>query len=358
MREDWKYEKLLDVCEVYQPKTISKKDLVVDGVYDVYGANGIIGKYNLYNHEESEVLLGCRGACGCINVSKPKSWINGNAMVVHPKNSDLIKAYLVYLLKSLDYSQVISGTAQPQITRTSLSSVTIPVPPLPEQERIVSLLDTQFAKIDALKANAASQLQAAKDLFQSALKQLLTPQKGWEKEKFGNVCKYYKNQKRKEFLPYIGLEHIEAHTGELLSFISSSEVESGAFTYKKGFVLYGRLRPYLQKVIIAPFDGCCSTELFPIVSEAINNKYLKYWLISDRITDFLNSTCSGCRMPRANMNQLLMEDISFPSLPEQERIAARLDAISEKVKALQANYDQTITLCNDLKQSLLKSIFE
>ena len=95
-----------------------------------------------------------------------------------------------------------------------------------------------------------------------------------------------------------------------------------------------------------------------MVSEDINNKFLKYWLRSDKITDFLNSTCSGCRMPRANMNQLLLEEISFPSLPEQERIAARLDAISEKVKALQANYDQTITLCNDLKQALLKSIFE
>ena len=62
--------KILEVCEVYQPKTISKKELKVDGKYKVYGANGVIGFFDKFNHEETEVLLTCRGAtCGTVNVS-------------------------------------------------------------------------------------------------------------------------------------------------------------------------------------------------------------------------------------------------------------------------------------------------
>ena len=210
MREDWKYERLLDACDVYQPATISTKQLVENGEFDVFGANGKIGKYSSYNHEEPEVLLTCRGAtCGNINVSTPKSWINGNAMVVHPKEKNLLKNYLVYLLKTLNYTEVITGSAQPQITRLSLKNVYIHVPPLAEQERIVSLLDTQFAKIDALKANAASQLQAAKDLFQAALKDLLTPKEGWDKKKFGDLCKLVRGpfggSLKKEMLGYLQL---------------------------------------------------------------------------------------------------------------------------------------------------------
>ena len=97
MREGWTNKKLGEVCDIYQPKTISAKELVEGGDFLVYGANGVIGRYNSYNHENSEVLLTCRGAtCGTINVSKPYSWINGNAMVIHPKNNDITQSFLSF----------------------------------------------------------------------------------------------------------------------------------------------------------------------------------------------------------------------------------------------------------------------
>lgn len=144
MKEGWEYKKLGDICEIYQPKTISTNNLVQDGKYFVYGANGIIGKYNQYNHEESEILMTCRGAtCGTINVSKPFSWINGNAMVIHPliSKDELIRRHLIYQLKYADLSNVITGAAQPQITRQNLSPLVISIPPLSVQHRIVSHLD-------------------------------------------------------------------------------------------------------------------------------------------------------------------------------------------------------------------------
>ena len=96
-----------------------------DGEYTVFGANGVIGKYDKYNHEEPQLLITCRGAtCGSVNISTPKSWINGNAMVVRPKDNSIDLKFLEYMFRGgIDLSETISGAAQPQITRQSLNPV-------------------------------------------------------------------------------------------------------------------------------------------------------------------------------------------------------------------------------------------
>ena len=120
---------ILDVCEVYQPTTISTKDFVPEGKYTVYGANGAIGKYNKYNHENSEILMACGGAtCGVINISEPFSWVNGNAMVIRPNGYvPIVQKYLRYYLEFADKKDIISGTAQPQITRRNMQKFQIPM---------------------------------------------------------------------------------------------------------------------------------------------------------------------------------------------------------------------------------------
>lgn len=142
-KHGWEIKKLGEVCKLYQPKTISQQEMVIGARYDVYGANGIIGKFDKYNHEFSELLMTCRGAtCGTLNISKPFSWINGNAMVVHPKQSeDIIITFLHYQLDAIDLKDIITGAAQPQITRQTLTGLKIIIPPLPTQHQIVSELD-------------------------------------------------------------------------------------------------------------------------------------------------------------------------------------------------------------------------
>lgn len=188
MKEGWEIKKLGDVCNLYQPKTISGEMLVEYGKYLVYGANGIIGRYNEYNHENSEVLLTCRGAtCGTINISKPYSWVNGNAMVVQPKNNNIGKVYLQYLLKAVDWSKVITGAAQPQITRQSLSILEIPLPPLSEQEKIVAELDCLSGIIEKKKQQLKELDSLAQSIFYEMFGDPVENEKGWEVKKLGEV---------------------------------------------------------------------------------------------------------------------------------------------------------------------------
>ena len=190
MREGWEYKKLGEVCEIYQPRTLSTDMLTDTGDYPVYGANGIIGYYNQYNHKDKEVLLTCRGAtCGTINISKPYSWINGNAMVIHRKSEEMFFDYLKYLMLSIDYSFIITGAAQPQITRQKLAPTKIGIPPKSTQLAIVSELD----KINELIRLKKEQLKDFDNLSQSIFYEMfgdpVENEKGWETKRLGELYK-------------------------------------------------------------------------------------------------------------------------------------------------------------------------
>lgn len=155
----WEETKIGEVCDLYQPETITSSELSFKGAFTVYGANGIIGKYDKFNHLESEVIVTCRGAtCGEVHKTKEKSWITGNAMVVSAKKDFFTKPFLYELLRFDGLKSVISGSAQPQITRAGFSPLIIKFPKIPEQTKIASLLSSfddlitaQGEKIDTLK---------------------------------------------------------------------------------------------------------------------------------------------------------------------------------------------------------------
>jgi len=152
---EWESSSLLEACELYQPKTISKAEMSSDGAFPVYGANGVIGRHHEFNHESSEVLLACRGNVGTVNVSQPRSWINGNAMVCKPRDERrLSKDFLALALQAMDLRSAITGTAQLQITRSSLGPLRIQIPPLNEQREIVKILAEQFSHQIAILASA------------------------------------------------------------------------------------------------------------------------------------------------------------------------------------------------------------
>jgi len=146
---EWPIVELGDVCDLYQPKTITSSDLKADGEFVVYGANGIIGRYDKFNHEQPEVLITCRGAtCGTINMSQPKSWVTGNAMVATPKDGQIDKSFLHALLLGSDLSSTISGSAQPQITRQGLAPYKIPLPPIEVQQAIAAEIAAEQALVN------------------------------------------------------------------------------------------------------------------------------------------------------------------------------------------------------------------
>lgn len=123
-KNDKKKIKLKDIATMYQPETITGNNFVSNGKYYVYGSGGIIGKYNKYNHKDSELMISCRGKCGNIALSLPFSWIIGNQMIVKPHQIQL-KYYLYNYFKIINLYKIETGSVQKQITRSSLEKLEI-----------------------------------------------------------------------------------------------------------------------------------------------------------------------------------------------------------------------------------------
>lgn len=143
---DWEEKKLGEISKPKQWPTIDSSKLVEKG-FPVYGANGIIGYYTDYNHENSEVCITCRGAtCGNVHFTQKKSYITCNAMVLESLKANL--KYIYYYLSFRGMKDIITGSAQPQITGQLLKVVRVLIPSLLEQEKIANFLSTQDELIE------------------------------------------------------------------------------------------------------------------------------------------------------------------------------------------------------------------
>lgn len=167
----WRKVKLGEVADLYQPVTISAQELSETG-FPVYGANGLIGYYEKYNHDTWQIMITCRGStCGTVNRTYGKSWITGNAMVVNCDNHNVCKLFLYYNLLNRKFNSVISGSGQPQIVRGPLLKYPLCLPAdLAEQKAIADVLSKADAEIDLLN----QQLDVLKEQKRGLMQKLLT----------------------------------------------------------------------------------------------------------------------------------------------------------------------------------------
>lgn len=366
LQHGWEIKKLGEVCELSAGGDVPK-DNFSETKTEKYSipiyANGeknegLYGYTNIAKVSKPSITVSARGTIG-FSVKRLEAFFPVvRLIVVTPINQkELDLDFLDYSLKRIDFKH--SGSSIPQLTVPMIRDYEIPLPPLPEQQRIVSILDEAFAAIAKAKANAEQNLKNAKELFESYLQEVFEKKgDGWEKKKLGEVIEYDKNQNIHKGLPYVGLEHIESNSGRFIGSLEPQVVKSSTFYFNEQHVLYGRLRPYLNKVLLPNFEGHCSTEIFPIkVGKQIAREFLFYWLIAGSTVKKIDATWTGARMPRANMNQVLEFDFAFPTLKEQQTIVRQLDALRAETQKLEAIYQKKIDNLEELKKSILQKAF-
>lgn len=184
---NWEMVNLTSICRPRQWKTLSM-EMLTDKGYSVYGANGKIGFYKDYTHEFPTLAITCRGAtCGSVHITEAKSYINGNAMALDSVSKEVDIKFLYYYFILRGFKDVISGSAQPQITGEGLSQVQVPLPPLSVQKRIAQILD----EADELKRKDKELLKKYDELAQSIFIDMFGDpgknEKGWEKIVFSDI---------------------------------------------------------------------------------------------------------------------------------------------------------------------------
>lgn len=159
-------------------------------------------------------------------------------------------------------------------------------------------------------------------------------------------------------LPFVGMEHVEANTMRLLGTVSAARMKSQAVHFFPGDVLYGRLRPYLNKVFRPDFEGLCSAEfiVFP-VSPEIAGGYLQYLLNSNAFVSFASHLNEGDR-PRVDFSQLSAYPVPLAPLPEQRRIVAEVEKQLTRLEAAVAALKRVQAKLKRYRASLLKAACE
>lgn len=177
--------------------------------------------------------------------------------------------------------------------------------------------------------------------------------KNWKILPISDVCNIRKTNEINSEL-YVGLEHIERVTNTLIKKANKNDFSSTTNIFKKGDILYGKLRPNLNKVWLATEDGYCSTDLLPLTpNQKILKEFLLYNVSSSKFVSFAISTSSGTKMPRTNWKDIKNFQILVPPLHEQTKITSRLSNIDSLIQQTHNVIKQTQKLKKGLMQKLL-----
>jgi type I restriction enzyme S subunit len=153
---------------------------------------------------------------------------------------------------------------------------------------------------------------------------------------------------------YLGMENVESGTGKAISFQNMKNIDGEAVSFSEGQVLFGKLRPYLQKVWLADREGGCTTEFIVFQPKKKTfPKFLLYRMLSNDFIDKINASSYGAKMPRVSPEFIINMEVNFPSLEEQQRIANFLDHKTSQLDSLITSKQTQINLLSEYKHSLI-----
>lgn len=312
------------------------------------------------------VLFAMYGSIGRMSIAKIELTTNQAILGLIPHEEIITSEYLYYYLEFAKNKLIRSGRGgtQSNINAKMVCEFPIILPPLFVQKEIVSKLDQQMAQIEIMKREAEKTKSTSEEIYESITNRLITLSNG-EKKKIGQICVQCKKtilpgSESSKKLTYLGMEEIASNTGEISinKQIQGDKILSNTFYFDDKMILYGKLRPYLNKVATPNFEGRCSTELIPILPSKDCNKYfLAAILRTQKVIHAAMKNKTGSRMPRADMDEIFDVEVLLPVLQDQEKIMRDLKFFQKEYLDLQIYLDGRIKAISQLPLAILNEIF-
>lgn len=398
MKKGWEYKKLGEVGTFKRGGNFSKKDFIENGFPCIhYGQIHMKFGIETFKHlssvpaemvkpdrcaQKGDLVIAVTseddaGSCKCTAwMGDYEAYVGGHAAIYrHTMEPKYVSYYFMspYFQKAkLEYTH---GFKVVEINPKDIAKISIPIPPLSEQKEIVEYLDSSFAKIDKLKENAAKNLEEAKALFQSALKDALEPKEGWEEKNLGELSSLITKGASPKWQ---GFTYVESNG---ILFVTSENVREGYVSLEPAKYLNKEFNNKQKRSILKYNDllinivgasiGRAAIFRLNINDANINQAVALVRLLNNVDVDFINYILNSNiawkqydslkkDSARANLSleNIRSLKIPLPPLSEQQSIVSFLDSLSEKVNTLQQNYSRICDECDALKQAILRQVFE
>lgn len=330
------------------------------------------------------IVISIRAPIGHLGILRVAACANQGCRLLIPQ-SGTVNEYLYHVLVAARPSLEVLGQGSTflELSRSKLRSFPVPHPPLPEQTAIVRFLDYMDRRIRRYIRAKQRLIKLLEEYKQALIHQAVTGQidvrtgepypaykdsgvewlgkvpEHWEVRRLKTAVDHINEQtstKSDEDL-YIALEHVESWTGRLLVSSGEAQFDSQVKRFRAGDVLFGKLRPYLAKVVRPKQSGVCVGEFFVLrANPVVAPHYLEVVLRSAPAIDFVNSSTYGAKMPRADWAFVGAMLFPLPPLPEQTAIVEYLDAQTAKIDAAMAAARREIELLREYRTRLIADV--
>ncbi len=311
------------------------------------------------------VVMSSRAPIGYLAIAGRPLATNQGCKSFVPSESLIIPEFL-YLALSFQMPAIVAagaGATFAEVSKSKLESIEIALPGIPEQRRIVA---THSERLSALfRAKEVAELQKEGiDLLDRCIRESLLS--NGAETSLANVARISARlvdptEQQYRDLPHINGENIEAETGRLGRYQTAAEdkVFSQKFKFDKGDVLYSKLRPYLRKAAIAPSDGLCSADMYPlkVSKDRLLPEFLLLELLSDRFSRYAIEESARSRMPKLNREALFAWKMTLPSLDEQKSIVSKARTSTAALESLRDRSRAQMAELNTLEPALLRATF-
>lgn len=333
---------------------------------------------NMKSYPVGTVLCSCSCDLGKCAVVGAELYSNQTFIGLVADGENLISSYLYYLMQSsssrLNY--LASGSIQTYLSKRDFLHLKMVFPPLLEQEAISNYLDSKIGDIDSTINNAEKSISLLNEYRKSIITEAVThgldpnapmipsgkawigetPQ-SWKVMPWKYIAKVEANLVSPEDykdLPQVAPANIEKNTGKLTGVQNAFDagVESDNHLFRKGAILYSKVRPALNKVAIAPFDGLCSADMYPISTDQ-NVKWLVYYMLSATFTEQVSVSTNRVKMPKLNKEELGKMDVVLPPKEDQDAVVNYLDTKTAEIDALIASKERQVELLREYRKSII-----
>ena len=318
--------------------------------------------------DKGDILLAMIGTIGNpVIVDVDQEFSIKNVALFKFKNSPVDPRFFKYLLESSIVKKQLEretkGGTQKFVSLKVLRNLEIPLPPIASQRTIANILDKADEIIRKRKEAIALTEQLQKSIFLDMFGDPVINPKGWEVEELNNVISIISGQvdpKVEPFIdmPHIGGENLQSNTNNIQNIKTPRELKlkSGKYLFQSGNVLYSKIRPYLNQVVITDFSGVCSADIYPlrVIETKIKNDFLIYLLRSKFFLDYAQKHSTRTNIPKINRPTLLSFRFPCPPINIQKDFSDKCNKITQ----IQKNFNQYLTESENLFNSLLQKAFK